>query len=74
MRDDIIRLAELLDSKSIGLVEYSMARLVIIVARFDRPNEFTRVSLDLTAGMIPWWFLDSLPVGTKRIQYPRAEV
>ena len=67
MRDDIIRLAELLDSKGIGLVEYSMARLVILVTRLDRPNDFTRVSVDLTGGMIPWWFLESLPVGTKRV-------
>jgi hypothetical protein len=68
MRDDIIRLAELLDSKGIGLVEYSLARLVIMVTRLDRPNEFTEVAIDLTGGMIPWWYLESLPVGTKRIQ------
>ena len=68
MRDDIIRLAELLDSKGIGLVEYSTTRLVIMVTRLDRPNDFTRVAVDISHGMIPWWFLESLPVGTKRIQ------
>ena len=68
MRDDMIRLVGLLDEKKAGLVEYSMTRLSIMVVRPERPNEYVPVSLTLTAGMIPWWFLESLPVGATRIQ------
>jgi hypothetical protein len=65
--DDLYRLAHLLENRHVGLVEYSLSRLVVAWDEPGKPGEIGRavkLSLDLNYGMIPWTVLErALPGG-----------
>jgi hypothetical protein len=66
--DDLYHLAHLLEDRRVGLIEYSMSRLVVAwtePGKLGDMGHLVTLSLNLEFGFIPWSVLErALPGGT----------